>query len=552
LHIFDDKGNYSKEYTELLAKAKVKVLPSEPKASDQNLAFRPSASYLRSTYPDAFGSGDNTPQKVKYGTSYQNATYQNIDKKVARRAVRQASFDSSIAKGIMERFTNAIVDSGLVLNLTPEADILGISNERAAEVAEDVNKRFHLWAKSKYPSKDRTQTLYQLTRLICYLQQRDNDYFIKFDYDLSDPNINPLSLSLIEPDDIYGNADDKGKIPKDNPIIDGIQYNKKGVEIAYFVNTLIDGQPKRIRIPAFDPKSGLPIMIHGFSIEFVGQKRGMPLLYNSLQECEQLQTFTLAQIESAIKQSSIAMWIKPTNADAADFTQDLAAMRDNMTRELSEEDLSNNFADYLNYQLMPEANFTPGDVGIFNLKKGEELKGFDTTSPTEQFSSFTKAFISHLAIARSMPYEYLMMEFGENYSASRATLVLAFRVALMWQRELESDALNTVKEVWCYGEIAANRISMSGFSNPLLRSAWLSCEWIGPPMVDIDPAKSVKAKKDAISIGATTLGRTAREINGSSYQGNVAQLEQELESLPQVPWEEDKNAQPIQEGLNDD
>lgn len=546
MHVFDNEGNYSKEYLDLLAQAKVKQLPEKLKTSDSNLAFHPRASYFRSTYPDVFSSSGNLPSKKKNGTSYQRTTYDKIDKREAREMSRQASFDSTIARAILERRTNSVVDRGLQLDLKPEYSILGIDEKESIRVAEDANKRFGMWANSKV-STDRTQTFHQFVRLMMYLQLRDGEYFIKFNYD-NKSNTNPLTLSFVEPDLIYGNYNEKGVIPENKNIIDGIEYDKDGVEVAYYVSGIRNNQTERGRIPAVDKKSGLPLMTHGFSVEFVNQKRGFPLLYIILHECEQLSTFTLAQIESAIKQSSISMYIKPTVNDAVDWTQDVQAMRAGM-RDIAEEDSSDDFESYLQYETLPEFNLSPGDTAVFNLKKGEDLKGFDTTSPTEQYSTFTKAFIQHLLIACNMSYEYFMMEFGENYSASRATLVLMHRLNKIDQGELESDALDLIKEIWCLGEIAANRIAMPGFSDLILRSAWLSCEWVGPPMVEIDQEKAVKAKKNELSIGATTFSRVARELNGTSYTGNVALIKQELENLPQVPWEEDKST--IDEGRND-
>ena len=519
MHIYDKSGiKYSDEFLRL--------------ASFATRSGTVKASYFSSEYPELL-QDRGVVQKFSGGSSYHRITYDKIDRMKALKAVRQATYDSLIAKALIDRFVDLVVDDGLLLNLTPDSLVLGISDEASSELAEFANRRFHLWASTKDVSVDRTRTLYQLSRFVCLLQQRDNDYFVRFHYNKAS-RVNPLSLSIIDPTYIYGSHDESGNVSED--IVDGIQYDNDGREIAYYITVIKGHKTNRLRIPAVDRKSGLPFIVHGFTTEFSYQKRGLPLLYNALQECEQLQTFTIAQIESAIKQSSIAMYIKPTSADATNPYAAITAMRAGIRDMADVTETKDDFISALSYQEMGEVNLVPGSVGVFNLKKGEDLKGLELTSPTEQFSSFTKAFISQLAISRSMPYEVLMMQFNSNYSASRAALILAYRVSKIWQMELAFDFLDIVKEAWMYGEIAAGRLSMPGFSDPVLRAAWMSCNWIGTPMPDIDPVRSIEASKIAASIGATTLDRIARDRNGSSYMGNSAQLVREFAKLPQAPW----------------
>ena len=532
----DYKGNTTPEYKQFMLHRKalsekvpiVSPVFSPIGTSDKEL--RASISTI-GTFSDS-GLHD----KVWRDTSYQNATYDKIDKKKARRSTRQAMFDSTIANGIVSRFVDSIVDRGLYFNSSPDFDLLGLNSSIGQETANTINKRFHLWASSKYASLNRTQTFYQQTRMACLFQQRDNEYYIRFHYDNKNP-INPLSISFVDPDCIYGSTDTKGKIPKDRSIVDGIQYDKNGREVAYYFYVTEDSKRKRIRVPAYS-NSGLPLMAHGFTPEFADQKKGMPLLYNCLQEFEFFKTFELAQINSAIKQASIALLTESSESDATNPFQDLSAMRAGVRDYVENNDLSDQYEDSVSYTAMSEVNLSPGDVGVFNLRKGEKLKGLDQTSPTEQFSAFSKAFISHLAICRSMPYEVLLMQFNQNYSASRAALILFYRIACVWKAELVSDFVDIVKEAWAYGEVAANRLQLPGFTDPSLRQAWLVGEWIGPPMPDIDPLHSVQAQMLEAKIGSTTLDRISRERNGSSFNGNVSQLEQEYQSLPSVPWEE--------------
>jgi len=133
-----------------------------------------------------------------------------------------------------------------------------------------------------------------------------------------------------------------------------------------------------------------------------------------------------------------------------------------------------------------------------------------------------------------MPVEVLQMQFRQNYSASRAALVLLWQVVELWRREMIADYLEPILEEWLAGEIAAGRISAPGWSDPRMRRAWLAGQWIGFPMPNIDPLKAAKAEREYASLGATTLDRIAHEYNGSSGKSNRAKLAREIEELPNM------------------
>jgi len=178
----------------------------------------------------------------------------------------------------------------------------------------------------------------------------------------------------------------------------------------------------------------------------------------------------------------------------------------------------------------------PGSVGVFNLEGGEDLKPFPDTAPGQEFGRFVDAFTSHLAASMSMPLEVLLMKFEQNYSASRAALIMYWRIAQMWRAEMASDMLNPVVEAWISGEIAANRIAAPGWSDPRMRRAWLNGTWAGVPMPNIDPMKTAKADQLYIEMGAQTLADVAQNLNGSDIEANKSQIARELDGLPLPPW----------------
>ena len=80
--------------------------------------------------------------------------------------------------------------------------------------------------------------------------------------------------------------------------------------------------------------------------------------------------------------------------------------------------------------------------------------------------------------------------------------------------------------------VALGRINAPGFfTDPLMRQAYLSSEWIGPSQGQLDPTKEVSAAVTAIENGLSTREAEAIKLNGSEYLSNVAKLKSENEKL---------------------
>lgn len=473
-----------------------------------------------------------------------------LDHKTLRLNARTAVHETPQARGIVNRFTDTIVDIGIILNPQPVASILGITPERARDWADEVAQRFNLYFSSKKVSRSETENGYQLQRMACLGQQRDNDYFVRLFYSDRRDLQNPLQLQFIDPDQIgdgYGWTSTYGEQLRD----DGIIRDAQGRETAYKVRVQnMDGSYRWARIPAVGARSGRRFMIHGFQAEYPGQGRGFPRFAHAIQEFENLTDFTSAQIKKAINQSNITWYVKPSPDNvASNPMENLVSQYAGPASEAYGSDPSGTTSSALpldelvKYIPLPEAtDRVPGSVGLFNLQQGEDAKPFESTAPSDDYDRFVDAFTAHLAASAGMPIEVLLMRFNQNYSASRATLVLFWRIAQIWRSELDADFNNPIYEAWLAGEIAARRIQAPGWSDPILRAAWLNAKWEGAPMPEIDPLKQSKADKNYAEIGAKDLDTIARGVNGSDGRMNRAKLGKQYEELPDAPWAKKEQA----------
>lgn len=504
-------------------------------------------------------SGRSGGAKYPYGTSTYSPT--NIFNHYAiRQQARDAYHDTPQAKAVVDRYADNIVDTGLVLESQPDYNILGITAEQAEEWAANVERRFHLWANSKGCHRSQNMSLYQMQRLYAIMQQRDNDQFIRLFYD-GDRRIlqSPLQIEIYDPNQIRGDAftSTYAHIGGD----DGIERNSDGSEKAYKIWYMENTTLKMATIPHKDEKGNYH-MLHGFYSEYPGQTRGYSRLAHSLQEFEKITDFTQATITNAINAAMFNMAITNEQKDPSDPFEGIARSPGGAgpaAKFFDSQTTSNEEADELytgtpNYSPLPEATFSGPGIGIFNLQRGDKIQELGRQNNNrETFGTFVDSFTSYLCASQGMPIEVLLMKFSNNYSASRGTLILFWRICQIWINEMASDFLNPVYESWLNIEIALGRVSAPGWSDPVLRAAWLSCHWNGAPMPNIDPAKTAKADREYAEMGATTLDRIARNLNGSSASSNSQKLAREYENLPEPAWNKwEKDSEPEIEQNPDD
>lgn len=473
---------------------------------------------------------------------------------------RSAYHTSLQARAVVERHTDSVIDVGMKLNATPNADILGITDEAAEQWAADVDSRFDSWARNRKALIAENMNFYQAQRLAGISQQRDGEYFVRFMYSARKDLLNPLQLGFIDPSQINGFGFTSTGGPGFtspygggytntfgvNQIIhDGIDRDNNGKEIAYNIYIKKPNFTfESVKIPAVGARSQRRMMIHGYQPEYAGQGRGFPRLSHALQELENITDYASSELKKAIAQSTINMWVKPSKDNVASNPFEGIAHpapvgpsglspQGQALAEASGIDP----AEAVKYIPIPEATVAiPGSVGVFNLTEGEEIKPFANTAPVDGFEVFMNAVMSHLAASLSIPLEVVLMKFNQNYSASRAALMIFWRVVNIWRDEMASDFLNPVYENWLAGEIAAGRISAPGWSDPRMREAWLKNTWIGAPMPNIDPMRTAKADQLYVDMAAQDLDRVAQNLNGSSGKANRAKLRRQSAELSTFPW----------------
>jgi len=445
---------------------------------------------------------------------------------------REACFDQPSANSLVTRKVDIVVNTGITIVPIPDWEAIGITKEEAREWSRPIEKRFNRWALSKEVSRDWQNNFYQLQRMALTGQIRDGEYFVRFYYSKNQKLQNPLQLQIIDPNQINGT----GIVTTigDNAMYtvgDGINRDEGGKEIEYSVIVwdYKKHESKIVIVPAAGPKSKRVMMIHGFRQVYPGQGRGLSEIFSSLQWLQKITDLSDAEIQRAIIQASIALYVKPPEDRPAGNPLTSVKTSFNSDDEEPEENIDS--CNGISYNNIGHDILKAPGIGVFGLQAGEDLKSLDFNRAAADFVAFRNSIMQILASSSGMPLEVLEMNFKNNYSASQGAIILAYQIAKQWIMELVSDLLSHVYEMWLVGEIAAGRAACPGWNDPRIKAAWLNASWVGNPIPAIDKLKEAKARLENINLGLTTRERESRNLNGSNFDDNAARLQEENEKM---------------------
>lgn len=441
-----------------------------------------------------------------------------------RQRSRMLTMAAPVAVSAIKTNRTNVVGNGLQLKSTIDYDLLGMTQEQAEKWQRRTEAEFKLWATNKR-NCDATgvNDFYGMQQLALMSQLASGDVLALVQF-VERTKLSPygMRIQLIEADRCRCPSDSSFigttasvKLENGGYIYDGVEVDKNGAIVAYHIaNTyphqMTTEKTEFVRIPAYGEETGIPLVLHMMESERPGQYRGVPYLAQVMEPLLQLRRYTEAEIMAALVQAFFTAFIKTE----ADPTQ----MPFNETPQLE-------------YDRDPNAyEMGPGTINM--LEPGEDVVFGSPTHPQTGFDVFVRSLCEQIGAALEIPADLLLKSFNSSYSASRGALLEAWKAFRMRRTWLTNDFCRPVYEVWMTEAVALGRINAPGFfTDPLMRQAYLSSEWIGPSQGQLDPTKEVSAAVTAIENGLSTREAEAIKLNGSEYLSNVAKLKSENEKL---------------------
>lgn len=439
---------------------------------------------------------------------------------------KQLFRDNLYARGIIRRYVTNIVNIGLMLEATPEEEILGLEPDALADWAEMQENMFSIWAKSpKLCDFKNRLTFGQLQAEIKREALVQGDILVVL---RADPVTKLPKIQLIDADVVQTPPGDE--IAGKRRIIHGVELNEAGEQIAYHIRQEDGITFKRLAAKGGRTGRRQAWLVYGTD-KLHDDVRGEPLLSIILQSLREVDRYRDSAQRKAVINSIHVAYIKKT-ADKISSLPITGGATSNTTVKTSDTTSTGSVSrDYTQSKQLPGAYMQELQVGEEPVLLGGQ--GTDINFPV-----FEEAIISAVAWALEVPPEILKLAFSNNYSASQAALN-EFVIFLM--KERANDAQNVCQkayEEWFLSSALTGKIDAPGFleawQDPLQYDnlgAWLTADWAGAIKPTTDMLKLLKAMEKAIELGIITRARAARMVTGMKYSKVVKTLRKENEQL---------------------
>jgi capsid protein len=431
--------------------------------------------------------------------------------------------ENPYAAAIINRIVTKTVNNGFRLRTTPVKKVLDFLPETYfKEFSEKTESLFSLWSKEK--------------ELVCFHKTRS----------LQESQSLAMRESLVYGDSLVIQYIDKLGLPEielipgcdvrtpplsgiGKNIFDGVEYSEKGEPIAYFVyyydrKTLMWDYK---RVEAKDKKGNLRAWLVKSGLSASKSVRGVPILAVILQNLNDVGRYMDSEQRAALVNSIMAV----VHSKGENQVDNLNRFRAAGTVHNKEEEDDTGTKDFEFRKMKP---------GFFatNLEAGETIKSFDTSRPNVNFGSFTDVVTKPMFYVNGLPPEVAKMEYGSNYSASRAAII-EFEHRCREINACHNGSFSSIiYKNWLDGMILTGEISAPKYIEAIrdkkswyILAAYRSHVWRGLPKINIDGYRQAKENEIAVAMGLQTRAQIADEQYSSDFFSNADDLEKEAEKI---------------------
>lgn len=419
-----------------------------------------------------------------------------------------------IAAAAINKVVANVVGPGLKVKSTINASLLGMEQEEKEKLEKEIEMLWDIWANSNQCDYRKNSNFYELQSQFVFAWLIYGEGLAVLPRAKQKNDIISLKVDLIE----NHRLESKPKYYLRENIVNGVEHNSNGqLEAYHFSSHVSEYKKEYTRVNAFDKDTGHRNVLCLFTKERVGQRVGMPYLTPVMQEIKQISEWQKSELTGAITAAVHPIFItKELGAQTSVNGRDENESVETVIQEGQKKEIT-------------VKNVEPGS--IVELAPGENIAVPPAGRSVVSFDIFLITTCKTIGAAIGLPYEVLLTAFSSNYSASRASLLEAWKMYLGKRTRLKESFCEPVYEQFMDEIVARGYINVPEyFTNPLIRKAILRAEWYGPIQGSIDPKKEAEA--DAINIQNLTKSRSriARE-NGSDWEQTVDQIEQEEKQI---------------------
>lgn len=438
-----------------------------------------------------------------------------------RRRSGDLSRNNPLAAGAIATKVQGVVGTGLKLNASIDRERLGLSDEAADAWEAKAEALWSLWAESKDCHVGRVMNFAEQQEVAFRSVLNNGDHFIQ----LARAQYSELPFKLALQHIVAPRVCNQDGAADTDLLAQGVERTSAGVRVAFHV---LDRHPESMRLkgvrgyqldyskgtwtqlPAYNDMNR-PLVLHLYRVLDADQIRGVPDLAPVIEPLKQLDRYTDAELDAAVKNAIWAVLIKSSTGTG------LAGM---------------NYDEWVDtrkdfYRDAP-VSLKEGTSHMLGLFPDDEFQSFDPNRPNAAFQPFLDAAFQQIGNALELPHEVLTKAFRSSYSAARAALLQAgvfFSGRQFW---LENNLCRPVHAAFIDEQVAFGNLAAPGyFADAMIRAAYLSSEWIPDAQGQIDETKAVTAASARVELGISSRKRECKLLTGQDYVKVTRQLEKE-------------------------
>lgn len=440
---------------------------------------------------------------------------------------RDLARNNGWAAGAVQKEVDAVVGAQFRPTAEPDWRALGIDRDTAKEVALQMDAAWRAWADDPRLLADATRahSFGGMAGLAYRSYAVDGDALGVLHWEEGDrpfaTQLRVLDADLLSnPNNVMDGPDMRG----------GVELDAQGASLAYHFRTEHEfalWSARRAwtwqRIER-ETSWGRPVVVHFFDKVRDGQTRGISRFAPILDALKMEDKFSRVELQAAVLSAILGVFVTSS-----------------MDPETVAEMLTESPAEFDRYQmrrlgLHDAVKPRFGNVRIPVLPPGDAITTVKAERPSANFNEFEGAVLRRIAAGWGISYEQLAADWSKvNYSSARAALIeiwrgLTARRIAFAQRWCQPVRLALLEEAVDRGMIRLPR-GAPDFYDAI--GPWCRAKWIGPGRGYVDPVKEAQAAALRVSLGLSTMEDEAAELSGADYADNLAQIEREIEEMPE-------------------
>ena len=512
---------------------------SSPTTTSRNMSYQDRDLVYGPSYPIISKKWDGEKTLGELGVIVRNIP----DYKKLRLRSYSAFGTIDTVKIIASKFFYWTIGSGLKLQSEPNRIVLkseGILNDDAvyAEFQKMTEARFMVYANSKQSDYLKEKNLHELGLDFYQGLFLGGDALAIARFDDNGPNIQYISGEFVESPGLDTDYHDKAKAVG-NRIEDGIEIDKHGKHIAYFVKVIDKdslGKYERIEAIGQESKKRLAWLVSGKKIA-PDHLRSVPAMSQSLEKINKLDRYVEAAVNKAEQGANVVYSVEHEEFSTGESPIDRVVAQkrgeviiDSSTDTNSKMVIGDGLANKI-------ANTTNGMA--FNMTNGAKLKSFQSSIETN-FADFHSTVFKQISAGVDVPPEVAMQEYNSNYSASRAAINSFSYIISVNRQDFANKFYIPFYKLWLEHQILTKKIVAPGYidgiDNFMVTESYTQCRFTGKNMPHIDPLKEIKAIREMLGTdGADALisrEQATELLNAGQWDENFLKYLEEEKIIP--------------------